>query len=87
VTALYFLRAETGEVCQAGERKWATGLQSDGLYERFAWLPDGRLLYLSEAGELLAFKPCAAEVEDLTSRYPGPSPKPFLSTNRMGGCC
>lgn len=70
VTGLYFLRAETGEVCQAGERKWATGLQSDGLYERFAWLPDGRLLYLSEAGELLAFKPCATEVEDLTSRYP-----------------
>jgi dipeptidyl aminopeptidase/acylaminoacyl peptidase len=70
VTGLYFLKAETGEVCQADERKWVTDLQTDGVYQHFAWLPDGRLLYVSEARETIVFKPCAAEVEDLTRRYP-----------------
>jgi hypothetical protein len=67
---LQFLKAKTGEVCQANERKWVRGLRSDGLTEHFAWLPSGRLLYVSEAGEMAVFQPCMAGMEDLTGRYP-----------------
>ncbi len=69
-TGLYFLRADTGEVCPAGGRKWATAAESDGVSQHFAWLPDGRLLYVSEAGEVVALTPCSDGLEDLTARYP-----------------
>jgi dipeptidyl aminopeptidase/acylaminoacyl peptidase len=70
VMSLNFLKADMGEVCQAGQTKWVTEWASDGLREHFAWLPDGRLLFVSESGEILLFKPCTADVENLTSRYP-----------------
>ncbi|MGB7095218.1 MAG: hypothetical protein WBD62_11295 [Anaerolineales bacterium] len=67
---LHFLNAETGEICQAVKSKWTAGFGSDGLREHHAWLPDGKLLYVSESGEMAAFKPCADGVEELASRYP-----------------
>jgi hypothetical protein len=67
---LHFLKADTGEVCQASKPKWRAGPQSDGLREHYAWLPDGRLLYVSEAGEMVMFTPCMDGVEELASRYP-----------------
>lgn len=67
---LHFLNAETGEICQAFKPKWTAGFGSDGLREHHAWLPDGQLLYVSESGEMAAFKPCVDGVEELASRYP-----------------
>ncbi|MCC6606217.1 MAG: hypothetical protein IT327_23625 [Anaerolineae bacterium] len=67
---LHFLQAETGEVCEAGGAKWRAGQYSDGLREHSAWLADGRLLYVSEDGEMMAVTPCADSVEDLAVRYP-----------------
>jgi hypothetical protein len=68
---LHFLKAHTGEVCQASEPKWTAGrLESDVLRDHFAWLPDGRLLYVSEAGAMVALNPCVDDVEALASRYP-----------------
>ena len=67
---LHFLNAETGEICQAVEPIWTAGFGSDGLREHHAWLPDGQLLYVSESGEMAAFKPCVDGVEELASRYP-----------------
>jgi WD40 repeat protein len=64
---LRFLDVKTGEVCQPSQSQWR---QSSGLYEHSAWLPDGRLLYLTDAGEVLAFTPCVPDAEDLTSRIP-----------------
>lgn len=67
---LHFLRATTGEVCRAGDGTWRAGLGSDGLREHHAWLPDGRLLYVSEAGEMVAYTPCEEGAEMLADRYP-----------------
>jgi hypothetical protein len=67
---LHFLQAETGEVCEAGGPGWRAGPYSDGLREHSAWLADGRLLYVSEDGEMMALTPCADSVEDLAVRYP-----------------
>jgi hypothetical protein len=67
---LHFLQAETGEVCEAGGSKWRAGQYSDGLREHSAWLADGRLLYVSDDGEMMALTPCADSVEDLAVRYP-----------------
>jgi WD40 repeat protein len=64
---LRFLEASTGNVCQPSQSQWR---QSSGLYDHSAWLPDGRLLYLTDAGEVLAFTPCVPGAEDLTSRIP-----------------
>lgn len=67
---LHFLQAETGEICQAGRPTWRANWNSDGLREHYAWLADGRLLYVSEAGEMVALTPCTDDVEILTDRYP-----------------
>lgn len=66
---LRFLNMKTREVCQPGQSRW-TLRQSNGLYDHSAWLPDGRLLFVTDAGEMLAFTPCVDDVEDLSSRYP-----------------
>jgi hypothetical protein len=66
---LRFLDAKTGDICQPSQSKW-TVQKSDGLREHSAWLPDGRLLYVTDAGEMVAFTPCVDSVEDLASRYP-----------------
>lgn len=65
---LRFLDAETGNICQPDESKW-TVQKSDGLRDHSAWLPDGRLLFVTDAGEMLVFKPCVDGVENLASRY------------------
>jgi hypothetical protein len=70
VIDLRFLNAKTGAVCPASGTKWATAPMSDGIRRQFAWLPDGRLLFVSESGELLLFRPCASGVENLAGRYP-----------------
>lgn len=69
---LHFLEAATGEVCRASEPAWTAGERSDGVREHVAWLPDGRLLYVSEGGETVAMTPCAEGAEPLTDRYPVP---------------
>ena len=65
---LHFLNAKTGAICRAGESKW-TAEWSDGLRDHFAWLPDGRGLYVSDGGQMVVFTPCAEDVEDITNRY------------------
>jgi hypothetical protein len=66
---LRFLEAGTGDICQPSQSQW-TVRQSDGLRDHSAWLPDGRLLYLTDAGEVLAFTPCTDDMEDLENQYP-----------------
>jgi len=66
---LRFLEASTGNICQPSQSKW-TVQQSDGLRDHSAWLPDGRLLFVTDAGEMVASQPCVDGVEDLAGRYP-----------------
>jgi hypothetical protein len=66
---LRFLEAQTGKMCQPDRSQW-TVQKSDGLSDHSAWLPDGRFLFVTDAGEMVAFQPCADGVEDLASRYP-----------------
>jgi hypothetical protein len=54
---LSFLKADTGEVCPVGDTQWETGFD-DGLREHFAWLPDGRLLYVPASGDMTILSPC-----------------------------
>lgn len=68
-TALSFLNAETGHVCQADERYPPISRMSS-LRRQYAWLPDGRLLFISEEGEMDLLRPCEAGRERLTDRYP-----------------
>jgi WD40 repeat protein len=63
---LHFLHAESGEVCRA-ERHLP--MKTDW-HRQTAWLPDGRLLFLSTKGEMALLTPCVAGVERLTGRYP-----------------
>ncbi len=65
-TTLNFLNTETGEICQA-EKGYSP---KSGLRENHVWLPDGRLLFISESGEMDLLKPCEADIEHLTDRYP-----------------
>ncbi len=65
-TTLNFLNAETGEICSA-EMGYSP---ESGLRENHAWLPDGHLLFISEDGEIDLLKPCDADIERLTDRYP-----------------
>lgn len=65
---LFFVDSTTGSICQPSVSQW-TVKQSDGLREHYAWLPDGRFLYVTDAGDLWTFKPCASDIEDLTSRF------------------
>lgn len=67
---LHFLQAKTGEICQAGRPTWQASWHSDGLREHYAWLADGRLLYVAESGDMVALTPCTEDVETLTDRYP-----------------
>jgi hypothetical protein len=66
---LRFLDAKSGDICQPNQGIW-TVQKSDGLRDHTVWLPDGRFLYVTDAGEMVAFQPCADDVEDLTDRYP-----------------
>lgn len=66
---LRFLDVNSGEICQPSQSQW-TVQQSNGLRDHSAWLPDGRFLYVTEAGAMTLFRPCADEVEDLADRYP-----------------
>ena len=65
-TTLNFLSAESRDLCQADERYPPVS----SLRRQVAWLPDGRLLFISEEGEMDLLKPCAAGRERLTDRYP-----------------
>lgn len=69
VTSLSFLKAETGEICPAGDTKWETGFD-DGLREHFAWLPDGRLLHVPSSGDMTLLSPCEPDSVSLTDSYP-----------------
>jgi len=65
---LYFLEAKSGNLCQPTESQW-TVKKSDGLREHYAWLPDGRFLYVTDSGEMWAYQPCSKEIVDLSSRH------------------
>ena len=64
--SLDFLISKTGKLCNAGPKFTV----SSDLSYRHAWLPDGRLLFLSANGDLVLVTPCQADVENLTTRYP-----------------
>lgn len=81
---LHFLKGATGEICRASEPRWTAGRNSDGLGDHHAWLPDGRLLYVSEAGRMMAFSPCADDAEDLTTRHAAPFTQVVSSDERNG---
>ena len=66
---LRFLEAKTGKICKPTQSEWTVN-QSDGLRDYSAWLPDGRFLFVTDTGEMVAFQPCTDDVEDLASRYP-----------------
>jgi len=65
---LYFIDSTTGDICQPATNQW-TIKQSDGLRGHYAWLPDGRFLYVTDAGDLWTFKPCASDIEDLSGHF------------------
>lgn len=65
---LRFLEAKTGHICQPTQSEWTVS-QSDGLRDHSAWLSDGRLLYVTDTGEMVAFTPCEDGIEELVSRY------------------
>jgi hypothetical protein len=80
---LRFLEARTGSICKPSESKW-TVQKSDGLSEHSAWLPDGRFLYVTDAGEMMAFQPCADGVEELTNLYPVKFTQAVASDDQSG---
>jgi len=63
---LHFLVGATGEICSLE----AQFLRADGLGEKYAWLPNGHLLFLDATGEVSVIEPCQAKVERLTDRLP-----------------
>ena len=65
-TMLSFLNVETGEICQS---EMSYPPESD-FREKHVWLPDGRLVYISEDGEMDLLKPCVTSTERLTDHYP-----------------
>jgi len=65
VLSLFFLNAQTGALCPAGATQWLL----DDLREQSAWLPDGRLLLVTEVGEMVLFRPCVEGREPITERY------------------
>ncbi|NJC94844.1 MAG: hypothetical protein FIB03_00665 [Anaerolineae bacterium] len=67
--SLSFLKADSGEICPASETQQATGME-DGVREHFAWLPDGRLLYVPASGEMALLSPCEPDSVSLTDSYP-----------------
>jgi hypothetical protein len=69
VTSLSFLKADTGEVCPAGNTQLETGFE-DGVHEHFAWLPDGGLLYVPSSGDMTILSPCKPDSVSLTDSYP-----------------
>lgn len=60
-----FLNSKTGEICTAESRL----SHMDGLREHYAWLPDGRLLFVGGAGEMVLVVPCETDDERLTDRF------------------
>jgi hypothetical protein len=69
VMELTFLKADTGEVCPVGDTQRTTGME-DGVREHFAWLPDGRLLYVPSSGDMTLLSPCEPDSVSLTDSYP-----------------
>ena len=67
---LQFLDAETGKVCPTGDIRWASGFGDDGLASHYAWLPDDRLLYVSDAGDMEIMTPCTEGMENISDSYP-----------------
>ena len=65
---LYFLEAKTGKICQPPESQWTVG-KSDGLREHYAWLPDGRFMYVTDNKEMWAYQPCSNEIVDLSNQF------------------
>lgn len=81
---LHFLSAATGEICRAARPLWQAGPGSNGLRDHFAWLPDGRGLYVSDTGEMVALTPCSDTVEDLAGRYPAAFDRIFSADPASG---
>ncbi|MCK6584606.1 MAG: hypothetical protein L6Q49_16045 [Anaerolineales bacterium] len=64
-TTIHFLNGNTGVICTA-ESQFS---RMDGLREHYAWLPDGRILFIDTAGGMVVLTPCNSEVERLTNRF------------------
>jgi len=62
---LHFLMGATGEICSV-EAQFS---HVDGLREKYAWLPDNRLLYLDSVGELFFIDPCQSEPEQMADHF------------------
>lgn len=63
---LHFLHGATGETCNV-ETKFS---RMDGLNNKYAWLPNSRLLFLDSTGDIFIIQPCQAETEQLTDQFP-----------------
>jgi hypothetical protein len=66
LVSLNFLDSRNGQLCDIGAK---FSVSSD-LHDRYAWLADGRLLFLSADGDLMLITPCQSNIETLTARYP-----------------
>jgi hypothetical protein len=44
--------------------------RTDGIREKYAWLPDGHLLYVDSTGEVTRIEPCQPGAEQLTDHLP-----------------
>ena len=64
--ALHFLSAAMGDVCSVESQFTHT----DSIREKYAWLPNGHLLYLDSTGEIFTIEPCQSEPEQLTDHIP-----------------
>ncbi len=66
-TRLHFYNAASGQVCTAGDLSFVQTDASNG----FTWLPDGRLLLVDAAGEVLALPICkTGDAKPLTLLFP-----------------
>jgi hypothetical protein len=62
---VHFLKGKTGEICTT-EGQFS---RMDGVREHYAWLQDGRLLFVDGAGEMVLLVPCQPGVERLTDHF------------------
>jgi len=63
---LSFLDSRTGEICWVENRYPPESV----LHEKYVWLPDGRLLFISEDGGINLLQPCQPGTEDISTRFP-----------------
>jgi WD40 repeat protein len=77
VVTISFLKALSGETCEGVQETvkmvdegWGAYPEGVDLYARVSWLNDGRFMYLSPSGELLAITPCSDSIENWSESLP-----------------